>query len=164
MNKMIGQTIIFAVLLLIMWTIVILLVWQDGRENKKGTAMKDNDLISRSALLEKATNVTKYDEGGWDMDLRAVPVDAVENAPTIEAEPVRHGWWDSKYDEYDCFYHHFCTECKHLAVFAYDEQDDYDEGMDGEWYLLGKNIVGIKENLTNYCPNCGAKMDGDSHE
>lgn len=51
MNEMIGQTIIFAVLLLIMWTIVILLVWQDGRE-KKGTEMKDNDLISRSALLE----------------------------------------------------------------------------------------------------------------
>lgn len=45
-----------------------------------------------------------------------------------------------------------------------DEQDDYDEGMDGEWYLLGKNIVGIKENLTDYCPNCGCKMDGDSHD
>ena len=48
---MIVQTIIFAVLLLIMWTIVILLVWQDGRE-KKGTAMKNNDLISRRALME----------------------------------------------------------------------------------------------------------------
>lgn len=89
-----------------------------------------------------------------------LPIVAI--TPTIEAEPVRHGRWDSRYDEHDGFYHHFCTECKDLAVFAYDEQDDYDEGMDGEWYLLGKNIVGIKENLTNYCPSCGAKMDGDS--
>ena len=90
--------------------------------------------------------------------------EVIKNAPTIEAEPVRHGEWDSKYDEHDGFYHHFCTECKNLAIFAYDEQDDYDEGMDGEWYLLGKNIVGIKENLTDYCPNCGAKMDGESDE
>ena len=48
----------------------------------------NNDLISRSALLEKATNVTKYDEGGWDMDLRAVPVEDIENAPAVDAEKV----------------------------------------------------------------------------
>lgn len=54
---MIWQTVIFCVLLLIMWTIVILLVWQDGREKKKGTEMKENDLISRSALLEQAHDI-----------------------------------------------------------------------------------------------------------
>jgi hypothetical protein len=48
----------------------------------------NNDLISRSALLEKATNVTKYDEGGWDMDLRAVPVEDIENAQAVDAEKV----------------------------------------------------------------------------
>lgn len=32
-------------------------------------------------------------------------------------DAVRHGRWDSKYDEHDGFYHHFCTECKDLAVF-----------------------------------------------
>ena len=47
-----------------------------------------NDLISRSVLLEKATNVTKYDEGGWGMDLRAVTVDDVENAPAVDAVEV----------------------------------------------------------------------------
>ena len=55
---MIWQTVIFCVLLLIMWTIVILLVWQDGRgQKKKGMEMKDNDLISRSALLEQAHDI-----------------------------------------------------------------------------------------------------------
>lgn len=102
-----------------------------------------------------------YDDGYRDaMD----NVDDWMDGNQVEAEPVRHGEWDSKYDEHDGFYHHFCTECKNLAIFAYDEQDDYDEGMDGEWYFLGKNIVGIKENLTDYCPNCGAKMRGESDE
>ena len=98
-----------------------------------------NDLISRSALLEKATNVTKYDEGGWDMDLRAVPVDAVENAPTIEAEPVRHGRWvnmliakiDTTGD---------CTNC----------------GQEAVWRTRNKPYA--------VCPNCGAKMQGGSDE
>lgn len=88
MNRMIGQTIIFAVLLLIMWTIVILLVWQDGRETKKGTAMKDNDLISRSALLKKAEMrghclrplVTAFH--------MCVDVKDIEKAPSVDAVEV----------------------------------------------------------------------------
>lgn len=48
----------------------------------------NEDLISRSALLEKATNVTKYDEGGWGMDLKAVSVEDVLKAPAVDAEKV----------------------------------------------------------------------------
>jgi hypothetical protein len=47
-----------------------------------------NDLISRSALLEKATNATKYDEGGWGMDLKAVSVEDVLKAPAVDAVEV----------------------------------------------------------------------------
>lgn len=58
--------------------------------------MKD-DLISRSALLEKAINVTKYDEGGWGMDLKAVSVEDVLKATAVDAvEVVR------------------CKNCKHF--------------------------------------------------
>lgn len=46
------------------------------------------DLISRSALLEKATGVVKYDEGGWDCNVRAVFVDDVLNAPAVDPEEV----------------------------------------------------------------------------
>ena len=47
----------------------------------------------------------------------------VKNAPTIEAEPVRHGRWECG---------GFCSEC----------------GIDNE------------ERKTDFCPNCGARMDG----
>lgn len=60
---------------------------------------------------------------------------AVENAPTIEAEPVRRGRWI--HDGYD-FQHGndwiHCSEC-------------------------GKRGINAPADLTNYCPNCGAKMD-----
>lgn len=122
-------------------------------------------LIDRGKLLMQMMHKFHYElPDGCNNPLYGDVIKVIEDAPLIEAEPVRHGEWDSKYDEHDGFYHHFCTECKNLAIFAYDEQDDYDEGMDGEWYLLGKNIVGIKENLTDYCPNCGSKMEGESDE
>lgn len=53
----------------------------------------------------------------------------------IEAEPVRHGRWMCG-DYYDIG--DVCSEC------------DWDSGM-------------VNPTL-RYCPNCGAKMDGDSHD
>lgn len=69
-----------------------------------------------------------------------VPIPVVRqnilDMPTIEAEPVRHGEWFSRYarhwkgrDE--------CSEC------GYHEKDHRD-------------LSHMK-----YCPNCGAKMDGE---
>lgn len=111
----------------------------------------NDDLISRSALLEKATNVTKYDEGGWGVDLLAVPLCDVKTAPAVDAEkvceqmglvkeamdmakaylrPVRHGRWIISSDGY----YPYCWDCKARPKGG---------------------------NMTKYCPNCGAKMDGD---
>ena len=64
----------------------------------------------------------------------------LDNTPTIEAEPVRHGRWvplsyDGYADGYPVYDEWECSEC-HFAC----------EG-EGEPPL-------------NYCPNCGAKMDG----
>lgn len=58
---------------------------------------------------------------------------------TIEAEPVQHGRWVS--DEVDVLFH--CSVCETQISTSWD----YD--CDEMW---------------NYCPNCGAKMDGDSHD
>lgn len=52
---------------------------------------------------------------------------------------VRHGRWVEYENESDIRYH-YCSECKHQAF-------NYDEG--------GCNV----EILSDYCPNCGARMD-----
>lgn len=79
-------------------------------------------LIDADALIPKGTKVTD--------DVIAVH-NAIKNAPTIEAEPVRHGRWGTHSDRPDSL---ICSVCKC--------------GFD-MW----------KHDPHNYCPNCGAKMD-----
>ena len=56
---------------------------------------------------------------------------AIDNAPTVDAEPVRHGVWTGKpIGGYSTVR---CSVCGH--AFFYNN---------GKW---------------KYCPNCGAKMD-----
>ena len=62
----------------------------------------------------------------------------IRPAPTIEAEPVRHGRWETIEDyDGDCIYR--CSVCGE------------------EWTLIAGTP---KDNNMNYCPRCGAKMDG----
>ena len=88
-------------------------------------------LIDADALLSSfdVRKVVEYDESGCGMDYKAVPVEAIENAPTIDAEPVRHGRWI-----HDINNLYGCSEC------------------------LGRETMSQKK-LKPYCPNCGAKMD-----
>ena len=62
-----------------------------------------------------------------------VPIEAIWNAPTIEAEPVRHGEWlpDEEFS-----LNRICSNCKKKIWVP--------------MYYGGY--------LFNYCPNCGAKM------
>ena len=62
------------------------------------------------------------------------------NFPTIEAEPVRHGRWvptesDSYADGAPVWDKWECSEC-------------------------GREHSGEEDTLTEFCPRCGAKMDG----
>lgn len=59
-------------------------------------------------------------------------------APTIEAEPVRHGRWVNDLDENGFL----CSAWRKCSVCG------------------GLNF----SKRPPYCPNCGAKMDGDSHD
>lgn len=102
-----------------------------------------NDLISRSAQLNSydVRKVTEYDESGCGMTYKAVPVEAIEQAPAADAEPVRHGAWigveyDGYADGYPVYYLWECSECR-------DEHE------------------GDEDTLTPYCHNCGAKMDAE---
>lgn len=59
-------------------------------------------------------------------------IEVLSNAPTIDAEPVRHGKWiDETFKPWGLVHHPFkCNLCGEHAEFA-----------------------------SPYCPNCGARMD-----
>lgn len=67
----------------------------------------------------------------------AVVQQNIKDATTIDAEPVRHGRWIPVKvpNEWDKGQ---CSECKSI---------------------FNSSVWG-----TNYCPNCGAKMDGEQKE
>lgn len=86
----------------------------------------------RDDWLENGENEHVY-------DTNAV-LESIDSQPTIEAAPVVHGRWIASGCGFDC-----CSECR--KVYA-----------DG--YLTA---MGIKPRTQfNYCPNCGAKMDGEA--
>lgn len=66
---------------------------------------------------------------------------AIAQAPTIEAAPVVHGEWSTIEDDYAGLIALQCSECNQEYWFEDDPP--------------------LK--IYNYCPNCGARMDGDGN-
>lgn len=67
----------------------------------------------------------------------------LDNAPTVDAEPVRHGAW--KYEGFE------------------GDVSWQTDGRGDCWRVFRCSECGVKKcggTATNYCPNCGAKMDG----
>ena len=92
-------------------------------------------LIDADALVEKAYWHGEHPDVGnpFADGVEAVDMSDIENAPTIEAEPVRHGRWIEKIGRAKCS---VCgDECWADSAMEY-----------------------------SYCPNCGAKMDGECRE
>ena len=109
-------------------------------------------LIDADALEKEVNSHTKsitpiendrdmfYHDTGWNGETTAARV-AIHHAPTVDAVVVRHGTW---------------------------RNSDFVSGM------LACNQCGAQRNpkfkigggAWNYCPNCGAKMDGEraTHE
>lgn len=57
-------------------------------------------------------------------------LEIIDAAPTIEAEPIRHGHWEHGEDVFGMYYQ--CSECDMQYYGGYE---------------------------LNYCPECGAKME-----
>lgn len=67
---------------------------------------------------------------------------ALDDAPTIEAEPVRHGYW--------------------IPVDGGDTCDEWECSVCGKWMVF-QNDMYYDDMFEEFqrCPKCGAKMDGD---
>ena len=95
------------------------------------------EYIEREAVLAKCREIAACE---WNH--RASPVswadayeqfaEDVEEITVADVAPIWHGRWVKRRDKWQC------THCKVLM------------SIDGT----------PKENMLNYCPNCGAKMDG----
>lgn len=123
--------------------------------------MPNDDLISRKALLDSfdVHKVTEYDEAGFAMSYNAVPVEVIEKAPTVDAEPVLK---------------------KPLIASIMETMNHMDENTEKgghqsntarreKWILFDKNHAKcskceLKRNISTqvaweYCPKCGEKME-----
>ena len=98
-------------------------------------------LIDADALGIGKANRDCFDDpkyaDGWNS-----AIEIINNAPTIEAAPVRHGRWVMTL---------YTTTSKRGRVISNKKLACSECGYSN----------GRKQN--NYCPDCGAKMDGDNH-
>lgn len=73
----------------------------------------------------------------WKDDRQKLFDSIVDSQPTVDAVPVRHGKWiHDGYDHPHGIDWIHCSEC-------------------------GKRDVNCPASITNYCPNCGARMDAE---
>ena len=98
------------------------------------------------------SNLLYVSETAFEMMQHIPPIKPKWNRPVAR--------WIVNHKNPDGYNHHVCSRCKTEAPFEYKYIDDYDEGLDGEWFYLGQRESGIAESLTKFCPECGANMKG----
>lgn len=103
-----------------------------------------NEYISREAVLKafklKVKNPKKDYQRGMQDAIDCLIPEVIADIPSADVKPVKHGYWEEVID-YGGWgdTHYRCSVCGE------------------EWYLEdGKP----KDNNINFCPRCGAKMDG----
>ena len=76
----------------------------------------------------------------WSMFGKDDLVSRLERLPSADVMPVRHGCWIEQQPKYNLYK---CSACEKVCFAE----------------LLGDQVV-----LYDYCPNCGARMDGGNNE
>ena len=103
-----------------------------------------SDYIDRNELIKHIKDLPT-----WWGDVSGVyafyPVEvmlSIESAPAVDVQKIKHGEW-TKDDSGGCY----CSACGWYADYDYD-------------YVTYVTNNGLGNGDFNYCPHCGAKMDG----
>ena len=83
----------------------------------------------------------------------------IRNAPTVEAVEVVYGRWLFDSNTERCF----CSACNEEALYTSKDDPIFDYDWEENLRYSHTETI-LEEHLTNYCPNCGAKMDGDGND
>lgn len=100
--------------------------------------MKNDDLISRAAAIDALTdqNIARNFDNVCDGEIhqtKRAAIRIIANLPAVDAAPVVHARWIDYKDE------HQCSKCREFTIVD---------------FYVWKNMP------FDYCPNCGANMDG----
>ena len=99
------------------------------------------EYISREDILDIASQYCPDDDGSCskaDVDLREM-LDEIEALPAADVQPVKHGRWSECFTD-SRIYSGICSVCGGGAIRS----------------VIAKPL--------DYCPNCGARMDGEQNE
>lgn len=104
--------------------------------------MAEKEYIERDALKERLKDFSEWCRDGRKQGVDFVLDCSLPNMPAADVVEVRHGEWVEGAEHFtNGFYEAECSVCGNYIR--------WNEGNSGEW---------------NYCPNCGAKMDGGKTE
>ena len=96
--------------------------------------MAEKEYIERDMYYQKIIGLSKGGCGDYPLYCLAINdcMNVLDEMPAADVAPVRHGRWIN-----ENFYTH-CSDCGKMAIY-----DKYGQEVESD-----------------YCPHCGAKMDG----
>ena len=102
--------------------------------------MAEKEYIEREAFIEILKKTKKDCEHYADKVCCDFAIKMVNLMPSADVQEVRHGKWQGRYNINNIYNDWYCNECGYYSD------------------------IRNKNNLGNYCPNCGVKMDKEFEE
>lgn len=108
-----------------------------------------SEYIMREAVMEFPIRQTNYDMvNGNEHFINGIEsvLEYVENLPAADVVPVKHGRWECVYDDSTGETYITCSHCKNIRT------------VNGCFVSTDGKSCYFED---DYCPNCGAQMDGE---